>query len=370
MGRIENQCLAAALAAFPYEGKIVRLEPFGSGHINDTYAVYLEHYPETKIGYILQRLNTHVFKKPREVMQNIVGVTEYLHKELQAEGGDAERGTLHFLKTNDGEGAFYDRQGMPWRSYRFIEHSFCYDQSPTPEIFYESARAFGDFLRRLQDYPAHTLHDTIPHFHDTRRRLVALQKAVADDAQGRAEACRAEIEFALARANECGILMDALEKGALPLRVTHNDTKLNNVLFDEDTCKAICVIDLDTIMPGLSLNDFGDSIRFGATTAAEDEQDLTKVNFSLPLFEAYTKGYLETAGEALTDNEKALMPQGARLLTLECGMRFLTDHLEGDTYFKIERSGHNLDRCRTQFKLVADMEACFPQMHAIVMQNA
>ncbi|MDL2323892.1 aminoglycoside phosphotransferase family protein [Ruminococcaceae bacterium OttesenSCG-928-A16] len=364
--KVENQCLAAALAAFPYEGKITALEPFGSGHINDTYAVYVEGYPAPRIGYILQRLNTNVFKQPGAVMQNIMGVTEYLKTALEREQRDTSRGTLHFLKTADDQPAFYDQQGMPWRSYVFIENSFCYDKSPTVEVFYQSACAFGDFLRLLEGYPAETLHETIPYFHDTRRRLEALQQAAAQNIAGRAANCQPEIDFAMNRAEDCALLMNMLEAGELPLRVTHNDTKLNNVLFDKTTGEALCVIDLDTIMPGLSLNDYGDSIRFGATEAAEDEPDLTKVTLSLPLYEAYTKGFLQTAGPALTPTEKDMLPQGARIITLECGIRFLTDYLNGDVYFKTERPGQNLDRCRTQFKLVSDMEANFAQMQQIV----
>lgn len=364
--KIENQCLAAALAAFPYEGKITALEPFGSGHINDTYAVYIQNRPKPKIGYILQRLNTNVFKKPQEVMQNIMGVTEYLKSEMEKEGTYSCRCTLHFLKTIEDQPAFYDQQGMPWRSYIFIENSFCYDKSPTPEVFYESACAFGNFLRLLQNYPAETLHETIPHFHDTRKRLDDLKLAIEQDSFDRVKNCQPEIDFVLERTQDCSLLVDMLEKGELPLRVTHNDTKLNNVLFDETTKEAICVIDLDTIMPGLSLNDYGDSIRFGATDASEDEQDLSKVNFNLDLYDIYTKGFLETAGAALTANEKAMLPQGARIITLECGIRFLTDYLNGDTYFKTDRVNHNLDRSRTQFKLVSDMEQVFDQMQQIV----
>lgn len=368
--KVENQCLAAALAAFPYEGKIVAMEQFGSGHINDTYAVFVEGYPHPRIGYILQRLNTHVFKKPQEVMENIMGVTEFMHTSLESGGEDCERGVLHFLKTNDGDVAYYDIQGMPWRSYRFIEHSFCFDQSSTPEIFYQSGRAFGNFLGMLGGYPAETLHETIPDFHDTRWRYQSLLNAVEKDSLGRAKECRAEIEFALERQREAGLLMELLEAGELPLRVTHNDTKLNNVLFDTQTKRAICVIDLDTIMPGLSASDFGDAIRFGASTAAEDEINLNKVKLSLPLFEAFTKGYLETVGFVLTPKEKEVLPEGARIITLECGVRFLTDYLEGDSYFKTERPGQNLDRCRTQFKLVQEIENNMETLHEIVQKHS
>ena len=364
--KIENQCLGAALAAFPYEGKIVAMEPFGSGHINDTYAVFVEGYPAPRIGYILQRLNTHVFKKPQEVMENIMGVTQHIRATMEKEGVDPCRATLHFLRTIEDQVAYYDVQGMPWRSYRFVEHSYCCDQSPTPDIFYQSACAFGNFLHLLEEYPAYTLHETIPGFHDTRQRYEVFCKAVAQDTMGRAKDCQSEIEFAMKRKQDGAFLMDLLEQGKLPLRVTHNDTKLNNVLFDNQTNRAICVIDLDTIMPGLSANDFGDSIRFGATTAAEDEIDLAKVTLDLPLYEAYTKGFLETAGDVLTPKEKEVLPQGARLITLECGVRFLTDYLEGDTYFKTERPDQNLDRCRTQFKLVQEMEEHMAEMQNIV----
>lgn len=364
--KIENQCLALALAAFPYEEKIAALEPFGEGHINDTYAVMVNVGSKKVIGYILQRLNTHVFKEPEAVMENIAGVTEYLRESFEKDGKDYTRGTLRFLRTAEGKLAFYDQEGMPWRSYHFIKDSFVYNQNPTQEVFYESAHAFGDFLARLENYPAETLHETIPQFHDTRKRLADLQTAIAKDSCGRAAGCQEEINFALNRAADCALLMDMLEAGTLPLRVTHNDTKLNNVLFDNKTNKAICVIDLDTIMPGLALNDFGDSIRFGATSAAEDEPDLSKVNFSLPLYDIYTKGFLEVAGKALTQNEKDMLPQGARIITLECGIRFLTDYLEGDCYFKVDRDGQNLDRCRTQFKLVSDMEDNFDEMQNIV----
>lgn len=366
--KIENQCLAEALAAFPYEQKIVALETFGDGHINDTYAVMVKKGSKKTIGYILQRLNTHVFTDPEGVMENIAGVTEYLQNTLAKAGVDSYRKTLQFLKTNTGRLAFYDQEGMPWRSYIFIENSFCYNQNPTPEVFYESAHAFGDFLRLLEGYPAETLNETIPHFHDTRKRLKDLEVAIKEDTCGRANSCQAEINFALTRAKDCALLMDMLEAGELPLRVTHNDTKLNNVLFDIDTQNALCVIDLDTIMPGLALNDYGDSIRFGSTEAAEDEPDLSKVNFSLPLFEVYTKGFLESAGCVLTQNEKDMLPQGARIITLECGIRFLTDYLNGDTYFKIDRPNQNLDRCRTQFKLVNDMEENLSYMQKIVQK--
>ena len=218
----------------------------------------------------------------------------------------------------------------------------------------------------MQGYPAQTLYETIPHFHDTEDRLAKLKAAVAADSLGRAAGCAREIEFVLAREKDCSVALQAQREGKLPLRVTHNDTKLNNVLMDEATGEGVCIVDLDTVMPGLSINDFGDSIRFGANHCAEDERDLSKVNLDLGLFEIYTRAFLEGAGGTLTEEEVNYLPWGAKLMTLECGMRFLTDHLEGDVYFHIERAGQNLDRCRTQFKLVSDMEEHWAEMADIV----
>ena len=232
--------------------------------------------------------------------------------------------------------------------------------------FYDSGVAFGNFQKMLADYPAKTLHETIPNFHNTPSRFRDFQKAVQEDKMGRAASAQEEIAFALARENDTKVLTDLLKAGELPLRVTHNDTKLNNILFDENTKKAICIIDLDTVMPGLSHYDFGDSIRFGASTGAEDEKDLSKIEMDLALFEAFTKGYLEGCGGSLTEKEIEMLPMGAKLMTYECGIRFLADYLEGDVYFKIHREGHNLDRARTQFKLVKDMEDKWTEMAAIV----
>ena len=249
--------------------------------------------------------------------------------------------------------------------YPFIEGTVCLQSVDKPEQFYESAKAFGHFQRLLSGYDASTLHETIAKFHDTRNRFANFKKALDADACGRAKDVQAEIDFVLAREKDCAVLMDLLEAGKLPLRVTHNDTKLNNILMDKATGTGICVIDLDTVMPGLALNDYGDSIRFGANHSAEDEKDLSKVNFDIELYEIYTKGFMEAAGDALTPAEKEYLPWGAKLMTLECGIRFLTDYLEGDHYFRVHREGQNLDRCRTQFKLVSDMENCWEQMKAI-----
>ena len=294
-----------------------------------------------------------------------MGVTDYLRRIIEKNGGDAARETMTVLRTKEGKNFYRDSEGGCWRVYPFIEGTVCLQSVEKPEQFYESAKAFGHFQRLLSGYDASTLHETIAKFHDTRNRFANFKKALDADACGRAKDVQAEIDFVLAREKDCAVLMDLLEAGKLPLRVTHNDTKLNNILMDKATGTGICVIDLDTVMPGLALNDYGDSIRFGANHSAEDEKDLSKVNFDIELYEIYTKGFMEAAGDALTPAEKEYLPWGAKLMTLECGIRFLTDYLEGDHYFRVHREGQNLDRCRTQFKLVSDMENCWEQMKAI-----
>ena len=270
----------------------------------------------------------------------------------------------------DGKPYFVDSEGEYWRSYKFITGATSYDQVEKPDDFYQSAVSFGNFQRLLADYPADTLHETIKGFHDTKARFEVFKKAVEADVCGRAAFVKDEIDFVLAHEDVANILGDMQAKGELPLRVTHNDTKLNNIMIDDKTGKGICVIDLDTVMPGLAVNDFGDSIRFGASTAAEDEQDLSKVSCDMDLFDIYTKGFVEGCDGKLTAKEIEMLPVGAKVMTFECGMRFLTDYLEGDHYFKIHREGHNLDRCRTQFKLVKDMEEKWDTMNAIVAKYA
>lgn len=363
---VDSRLLQDAIYEFGLGNKCSYVRPFGAGHINSTYAVYTPNENGDELSYILQRVNTNVFKNPREVMSNIVGVTDYLRGVIREEGGDPDRETLSYIRTKSGETYYEDTEGQPWRCYNYISNSVCRQSVENTEQFYQSARSFGNFLKQLGDYPADTLYETIPHFHDTESRLQDLLKAVTRDVKNRARTCQAEIDFVKDHAEDCSVLMEQLRQGNLPIRVTHNDTKLNNILFDENTGKGLCIIDLDTIMPGLALNDFGDSIRFGATHAAEDERDISKVDFDMELFEAYTKGYLETAGDVLTDKEKEYLAWGARVITLECGIRFLTDYLRGDEYFKIQYPTHNLVRARTQFKLAADMEANFDEMNAIV----
>ena len=361
----ENR-ISEALGAYDFAGAVVGTARFGKGHINDTFCVYTQDEEGDCVRYILQRMSAAAFHRPDQLMQNIVGVTDYLRAVIEKNGGDAARETMTVLRTKTGGTFFTDSAGGAWRVYPFVEGTRCLQAAETPELFYASAKAFGKFQRMLKDYPAATLFETIEKFHDTEDRLAKFEAALAADALGRAKDCAPEIAFVKAHAADCGVALAALRAGRLPLRVTHNDTKLNNVLIDRATGEGICVLDLDTVMPGLSIHAFGDSIRFGANHSAEDERDLSKVNFDLALFDIYTKGFLEGAAGTLTDAEKEYLPWGAKLMTLECGIRFLTDYLQGDPYFHIQRDGQNLDRCRTQFKLVRDMEAAWDEMARIV----
>ena len=354
--------LSQAVAAFEYSSPVTDVRPISSGHVNNTFCVHTAQGTR----YVLQRINSVAFHHPDEVMDNALRITEHLRREILCQGGDSERGALHFLSTKTGESFFTDPEGEVWRVYPFVERTICLQAAETPELFAAAARAFGKFQCMLQDFPADTLHETIPRFHDTPNRLSKLKEALAADRMGRAAEVQQELNFALSREKDCSVAMDALSRGELPLRVTHNDTKLNNVLLDEVSGEGVCVIDLDTVMPGLSINDFGDAIRFGANHCAEDEKDLSKVNFDLALFEIYTRGYLQGTNGSLTENELAYLPWGAKLMTLECGIRFLTDYLEGDVYFHTSYSGQNLDRCRTQFKLVADMEQQWSAMEDVI----
>lgn len=362
MLRPAEELLTEALSAWQWEAPVAFAARYGSGHINDTFCVTLENGRR----YILQRINTGIFTDPDGLMENICRVTAYLRRKIEEAGGDPERETMNVVATAAGKPWYADTDGGAWRVYVFVEGTVCLQAVESPADFYESARAFGHFQRLLADYPAATLHEAIARFHDTANRYRLFEAAVQADACGRAAQVAPEIAFVRARREDCSRMVDWLAEGRLPLRVTHNDTKLNNILMDEKTRKGICIIDLDTVMPGLAANDFGDSIRFGANNSSEDERDLGKVQFSLPLFETYTDGFLGAAGEALTSFEKETLPWGARLMTLECGIRFLTDYLEGDHYFKTGRPGQNLDRCRTQFKLVSDMERDWQAMNDIV----
>ena len=353
---------------FNIDGEYIGYYLSNDGHINNTFVLEFDDGLGKIRSYLLQLINTNVFKNPDELMENIVGVTEYLRKIVVDNGGDPERECLNVYFTSDGKPYYRDADGNCWRCYNFITGAHSCQSIDDPETFANAARAFGKFQCLLADYPSETLHETIPNFHNTLSRFADFEKAVSDNIAGRADSVRDEIDFVLARCDDAGVLVKLLEKGKLPLRVTHNDTKLNNVMFDNETDEGICVIDLDTVMPGLSLYDFGDSIRFGANTAAEDEKDLSKVSLSLPLYREYTAGYLSTAGQSLTPTEVEYLPFSAKLMTFECGMRFLTDYLNGDTYFRIAYDDHNLDRCRTQFRLVEDMERKMEDMKAITQE--
>ena len=361
--------ISQILAAYALPGTVADVARHGKGHINDTFCVVCKTPEGGTARFILQRLSQAAFPHPEEVMENFVGITSYLRREILAEGGDPLRETLSLVKTGDGADFVTDAEGRAWRLMPFIENADCY-QSATPELFAASGRAFGRFQYMLRDYPARTLHETIPHFHDTESRFEQFLAALEADKMNRAEGVSPEIQFILRRKADCGIALRALREGKLPLRVTHNDTKLNNILIDRDTHEGICIIDLDTTMPGLAINDFGDSIRFGANHCMEDEQDLTKVNFDISLYEVFTRGFLEGARGSLTSAELEYLPWGARLMTLECGIRFLTDYLDGDRYFHVSHPRQNLDRARTQLKLVKDMEEQFDAMGAVVAKYA
>lgn len=353
-----DTALLNILNQFPLDGTAISCERYGCGHINVTHLVVTS----TQHRYILQKVNHHIFRNVEALMENICAVTEYLRKQI-----DDPRRVLTVVRTTGGNAFYFDGDGY-WRLYEFVEGSICLQQPETPEDFYQSAVAFGEFQQQLKDFPADTLHETIPNFHNTVDRYRIFHEVLAADPMGRAKDVQPEIDFVLAREAEAGTLVRLLADNKLPLRVTHNDTKLNNVMLDDQARTPLCVIDLDTVMPGLSAYDFGDSIRFGAATAAEDEKDLSKMEMSLDLFRTFTRGFLK-ACPGLTDLEKEILPMGAKLMTLECGVRFLTDYLDGDHYFSVHRESHNLDRCRTQFKLVADMEGKWNQMAQIIREE-
>lgn len=354
-----------AANAFAIKGKITSCESYGSGHINHTFLLTSEEDGQ-EFSYILQQMNQDVFKNIEGLMKNVEGVTSFLRRRIIESHGDPDRETLNLIPTKTGQSYYQDTQGHFWRVYLFIPRATCYNLVEKPEDFYQSGKAFGRFQCLLADFPANELTETIPDFHNTPVRFSAFLKAVKKDVMGRAAQVQKEIRFIKEREKEMGLALSLQSQGRLPLRVSHNDTKLNNIMIDDATGQALCIIDLDTIMPGFSIFDFGDSIRFGANTAEEDEPDLSKVSLSLPLFEVYTKGFLEGCQGRLTKTEMEMLPYGAKMMTLECGMRFLTDYLEGDVYFHVSREAHNLDRCRTQLALVHDMEKKWADMEEIV----
>lgn len=345
------------ISRFAVKGTPVTACRFGEGHINETYLVACD----TGLCYILQKINRQVFQRPEELMENIARVTAFL-----GERSDDRRSAMHLVPACDGCMYAVDEEGEYWRVYEFIPDSVCLQRAEHPQDLYHVGLAFGNFQQLLADFPAAALHESIPDFHNTRVRYAQFRDVLKKDVVGRVGECRKEIEFALAHEQEAGVIVNGLEDGTLPLRVTHNDTKMNNILLDYTTRKPLCVIDLDTVMPGSSLYDYGDSVRFGVSTAAEDERDLTKVHVDMDLYRVFTQGYLDGCGGSLTEAETVLLPMGAKLMTLECGVRFLTDYLNGDHYFRISRETHNLDRCRTQFRLVQEMEERWEEIRQMI----
>lgn len=325
----------------------VEISPYGDGHINDTYLA------QSTPRYILQRINTDVFRRPDQVMENVAAVTEHMRKKIVEEGGDPLRETLMVVKTASGENFLQDGKDC-YRVYRFIEGARTYNLPENPEQMYHAAKAIGRFQKRLADFPAGKLYETIPQFHDTPNRVEQLKQAISQNRAGRLDSVQQEVAFALEMSRYASLIVDAMNAGEVPLRVTHNDTKLNNIMLDEKTGEGVCVIDLDTVMPGSLLYDYGDALRFGASSGAEDERDLSMIYFEMPVYEAFTKGFLEETESTMTPREKELLPWSIVLMTYECGIRFLADDLNGDVYFKVHRDRQNLDRARTQFKLVQD----------------
>ena len=351
--------------AFAVEGRWLSTCPIPSGHINDTYCSKFEDGGRT-VQYVNQRINHLVFREPEKLMENIERVTRFAREKILAAGGDPDRETLTIVPTRDGRTFLRTPEGGYWRMFRFIGGARTYDRVEDLRHVYSASKAFGNFQKMLAELPGGRLHETIPNFHHTRKRYEAFVDAVEHDPVNRAAGVRPEIDFVVARERDAGVVVDGLASGRIPERVTHNDTKLNNVMIDDRTGEGVCVIDLDTVMPGSVLYDFGDSVRLGAATAAEDERDLGKVGFDLGMFDRLAAGYLDAARDFLVPEETARLAFSAKLLTLECGIRFLTDHLKGDVYFKVHREGHNLDRARTQFKMVAAMEDRTEDMESVV----
>jgi Ser/Thr protein kinase RdoA (MazF antagonist) len=357
-------------ALFDMRADFVQGRPYGSGHINDTYCASFDQAGNLRLRYILQRINTHVFKTPVELMENIARVTRHSLERLQEEGNiEAHRRTLTCIPAHDGKPYAIDANGNYWRVYPFIERATGHDEITANEQAFEAARAFGNFQKLAADLGGERLHETIPNFHNTPKRLEALRAAIEADVSNRAAGLKSEIDFVMTRAADCFRITDLIASGDIPERVTHNDTKLNNVLLDDVTAEGVCVIDLDTTMPGSALYDFGDMVRTATPTCREDDTDLAKLDMRLDRFEALVRGYLGAASSFLNDAEVDNLAFAGKLLTLECGIRFLTDYLQGDVYFKIKHPDHNLDRCRNQFAFVAAIERKLPEMERIVASH-
>jgi aminoglycoside phosphotransferase (APT) family kinase protein len=352
--------LRTVVSQFRIPGIFAGARPHGNGHINDSYRVSFEDAGAIK-SYLLQRLNTKIFTHPELVMENVQRVTSHIAMKLAGEGKSLDR-ALTLIPTQDGQGWLQQADGSVWRVFRFIEAAQTYDSVESAEQAYQVGKAFGDFQLQLADMPLPRLHETIPGFHDTPKRVLKLQRAIELDVANRAAGAAAEINFALARLSLASVLQNA----KLPERITHNDTKLNNVLMDVSSGEAVCVVDLDTVMPGLALYDFGDMVRTATCPTAEDEQDLSLVYLRISLFEALVRGYLSSAGGLLTQAEKDYLAFSGKLIAFEQAIRFLTDYLEGDHYYKVSRVAQNLDRCRTQMKLVESIEEQEDEMRRMV----
>ena len=351
---------------FEIKGELVSCERYGEGHINETYLAIMQDEGK-QVKYILQKINKNLFKEVDKLMNNIMLVTEFNRKKIIARGGNPDREGLSIVYAKDGKPYYYCEDCQEYfRVYVFITDAIAHQKQVRAGQFYQSAVAFGEFANLLAEFDATQLYEVLPNFHNTQVRFENFLASLECDKMGRVESVKEEINFVIERKDYCKRLVNLIKTGDLPLKVTHNDTKLNNVMLDEKTDAPVAVIDLDTIMPGTICYDFGDSIRFGCNTGAEDEPDLSKVNFDIKLFEEYTKGYLSALGDSVTKCEKDNLPFGAILMTFECGMRFLADYLDGDVYFSTHREGHNLDRARTQFKLVSDMEKLLLKMQEIV----
>ena len=347
---------------FEIPAQPIECTPCGNGNINVTIWVKTSDGNE----YLLQKVNTYVFKKPYELMQNIHNVTHHLAAKIEAKGGDFERGTLNFIQSDNGKYCYHDHENHAfWRVYHFVSGAAAYDSAQREGMLYDAAKAFGKFQRQLEDFPAETLNETIPNFHHTLRRYEAFEEAVAKDSVGRAASMKEEIEVLRRFAPYASLIVDGLADGTIPTRVTHNDTKLNNILFDEQSGKPICVIDLDTIMPGSLLYDFGDAIRFAANNTAEDDADFNQVWLRLDRYEEYVSGFLAGVKDTITPKEIALLPESVLIMTYELALRFITDYLDGDMYFKLRYPEHNLVRTRNQIRLTEDIESKLEEMRAI-----
>lgn len=361
-----NPELATIAGCFRCEGQFIDATPYGGGHINRTYVLRFVGPEGQMRRYLLQEINHNIFRDPAALMENVERITQHLQEKIRMAGGDPWREAMNLVPTRDGVFFHRDANGICWRTYLFVEGARAYEMAQSPQHVYHAAKAFGNFQRMLADFPADALHEVLPDFHNTPKRYATFVEAAARDPVGRADDVREEIRFIEQRAAETAVLVGLLNQGRLPLRVAHNDAKFSNVLMDDITGEGLCVIDLDTVMPGTALYDFGDAVRAGAALAAEDEPNAARAGLSLETFEALTRGYLDAARDFLTPTEIDYLPFAARLITLEQAIRFLNDYLNGDTYYQVHRDGQNLDRTRTQIRMIQDMEDKFAEMEAIV----